>query len=231
MAQLRWVITALFLISILSLNCCEFSADTYSTPQPAKHLDLSVLNIRRPIARHASIPAASRDDQDDVLFLYDRPRLEADKTNCHWCQLAQFSTHARYPVTVTNTVDSATFPPAFRFIEHSLLRAGVARADAGFRMGCECEDDGDCEYQTCYCLQDVEVKHNKLGAPRKVNAYLSKGPKTGCLRKEILESRLVLYECHESCACSKSCSNRVVERGRKIPLEIFRTADGRGWGM
>lgn len=97
-------------------------------------------------------------------------------------------------------------------------------------MGCDCAEDGDCEYSGCYCLQDIEVKNNKLGAPKKVNAYLSKGPKAGCLRKEILESRLVLYECHESCACSKSCSNRIVEQGRKIPLEIFRTSDGRGWG-
>lgn len=180
------------------------------------------------------IPPASRgdeNDEDDVVFLFDRRSLEKEKITCHWCQLAQFTTHSRYPVTVTNKVDNATFPKNFRFIEHSLLRDGVARADAGFRMGCVCKDDGDCEYQTCHCLQDVEVKHNKLGAPKKVNAYLSKGPKAGCLRKEILESRLVLYECHESCECSKNCSNRVVEHGRKIPLEIFRTSDGRGWGM
>jgi len=194
-------------------------------------LDFSVLNTKRRISRHASIAKAqSQDDSDDVVFLFDTQSLEKEKKGCNWCELSNFSTHSDYPVTVTNDVDEATFPDGFHFIEHSILRDGVARADAGFKMGCECLDDGDCEYNGCYCLQDVEVKHNKLGAPKKVNAYLSKGHKAGCLRKEILESRLVLYECHDSCACSKNCSNRIVEQGRKVPLEIFRTDDGRGWG-
>lgn len=39
----------------------------------------------------------------------------------------------------------------------------------------------------------------------------------------------VIYECHSGCACSAECPNRVVERGRRIPLQIFRT-EGRGWG-
>jgi histone-lysine N-methyltransferase SUV39H len=50
------------------------------------------------------------------------------------------------------------------------------------------------------------------------------------LRDEILDSRDPIYECHSGCACSKDCRNRVVERGRKIPLDLFRTSDGRGWG-
>jgi hypothetical protein len=52
-----------------------------------------------------------------------------------------------------------------------------------------------------------------------------------CLRGKVLESRHPIYECHAGCACSVDCKNRVVERGRKIPLQIFRTTDGRGWGM
>lgn len=197
--------------------------------QPAHQLNLSVLNTKRNISRHPSVAKAQSQD-DEVVFLYDTKSLEKERVGCNWCELANFSTHSDYPVTVTNNVDNATFPEGFHFIEHSILRDGVVRADAGFKMGCECAQDGDCEYRGCYCIQDMEAKSNKLGAPKKANAYLSKGPKAGCLRKEILDSRLVLYECHDSCVCSKDCSNRIVEQGRKVPLEIFRTADGRGWG-
>ncbi|KFY18377.1 hypothetical protein V493_08667 [Pseudogymnoascus sp. VKM F-4281 (FW-2241)] len=202
----------------------------HGTTKPAQELDLSVFNTKRRIARHPSVAKAKTNDED-VVFLYDAKTLENEKLGCNWCELANFSTHSDYPVTVINNVDNATFPEGFHFIENSILRDGVTRADAGFKMGCVCAKEGDCEYNGCYCLQDVEVKKNKLGVPKKVNAYLSKGPKAGCLRKDILDSRLVLYECHDSCACSKECSNRIVEQGRKVPLEIFRTADGRGWGV
>ncbi|KFY11574.1 hypothetical protein V492_04383 [Pseudogymnoascus sp. VKM F-4246] len=206
----------------------------HGTVKPAEQLDLSVFNSRRSVSRHPSIAKVQpqkQKDNDEVVFLYDTQSLEKEKENCNWCELAHFTTHSDYPVTVTNVVDDATFPDGFHFIEHSILCEGVSRAEAGFKMGCECSNDGDCEYRGCYCLQDVEGGNNKMGPAKKINAYLSKGPKAGCLRKDILDSRLVLYECHDSCACSKNCSNRIVEQGRKVPLEIFRTADGRGWGV
>jgi histone-lysine N-methyltransferase SUV39H len=169
------------------------------------------------------------------VFLYsttkeDQEKLKKEKAACHWCQLARFSTHARYPVIITNQYDDATFPEDFEFVENSVLCNGIQRADKEVRAGCECENDTDCEYAGCGCLQDLDPKTDKRGNQLKISAYLSKGPKKGCLREDMLESRDPIYECHDSCKCSDKCSNRVVERGRKIPLEIFRTKD-RGWGM
>ena len=62
--------------------------------------------------------------------------------------------------------------------------------------------------------------------------YHTRGDKAGLLRSRFLDSREPIYECHEACACSSTndCANRVVERGRRIPLQIFRTVD-RGWGV
>ncbi|KAG5953538.1 Histone-lysine N-methyltransferase, H3 lysine-9 specific dim-5 [Claviceps arundinis] len=34
-----------------------------------------------------------------------------------------------------------------------------------------------------------------------------------------------IYECHQGCCCTRDCPNRVVERGRTVPLQIFRTDD------
>ncbi|KAI5209657.1 hypothetical protein AUEXF2481DRAFT_89676 [Aureobasidium subglaciale EXF-2481] len=45
-----------------------------------------------------------------------------------------------------------------------------------------------------------------------------------------LESRNVLYECNSRCRCGPNCKNRLVQRGRKIPLEVFRTSK-RGFGL
>ncbi len=40
-----------------------------------------------------------------------------------------------------------------------------------------------------------------------------------------------IYECNSKCSCPPDCVNKVVQHGRKIPLCIFRTENGRGWGV
>ncbi|XP_015667433.1 histone-lysine N-methyltransferase EHMT1-like [Protobothrops mucrosquamatus] len=39
-----------------------------------------------------------------------------------------------------------------------------------------------------------------------------------------------IYECSMLCACSRSCPNRVVQRGLRTQLQLYRTA-GKGWGV
>lgn len=67
---------------------------------------------------------------------------------------------------------------------------------------------------------------------KKLFAYHSHGAKAGLLRGSYLNSRAPIYECHDECDCIKIiCPNRVVEKGRTVPLQIFRTRDQRGWGV
>ena len=40
-----------------------------------------------------------------------------------------------------------------------------------------------------------------------------------------------MYECNKRCSCDESCTNRVVQKGRKHKLAIFRTDNGCGWGV
>lgn len=246
--------------------------------------------------------------QDHILQILDRsfnplthrllqvPPLE--RQNCHWCQLRSFSTHKTLPVTIVNTEDNATIPANFRFISRPVLGPGVTPAEDEFRFGCDCEDDDNCMYARCECLDEVvgsdEEDANDSAAPettddkdvaeirewaenarrkpdwarsrresrdgsrdtpasssaaptaaaaapkaaipnsqrKKRFAYHSQGAKAGLLRGSELHSRLPIYECHDGCKCSKAgCPNRVVERGRQVPLQIFRTPGGeRGWG-
>lgn len=138
-----------------------------------------------------------------------------------------------------------------------VLRPGVQPAEDSFRSGCSCESDAACQYTGCLCLADLDdqdsgsdeeddafriasqlngdafeaggVVKKKDRTKRKAYAYHSHGAKAGLLRSKMLNSKEPLYECHAGCSCSMSCPNRVVERGRTVPLQIFRTLD-RGWG-
>ena len=94
-------------------------------------------------------------------------------------------------------------------------------------------------YSTCQCLDETTPDSDEEGGDDNVRgyalrkkrfAYHSRGPKAELLRSRILDSRDPIYECHDGCSCSLNCPNRVVERGRTVPLQIFRTED-RGWGV
>ncbi|CAJ2512658.1 Uu.00g007770.m01.CDS01 [Anthostomella pinea] len=165
--------------------------------------------------------------------------FETGKRHCHWCQIRSFQTHEQYPITIVNDRDDEVLSPKFSFVETSIRARDVEPTRKEFLSGCECVDGEDCQYNTCNCLQDVEDdSSDEEGADgtygetyrKKAYAYHSHGVKAGRMRSEILSTRNPIYECHESCACGPDCPNRVVERGRKIPLQIFRTPN-RGWGV
>lgn len=40
-----------------------------------------------------------------------------------------------------------------------------------------------------------------------------------------------IYECNSLCQCGIDCKNGVVQRGIQYDLCIFKTANGRGWGV
>lgn len=92
-------------------------------------------------------------------------------------------------------------------------------------------------YSNCLCLEEMapdsgesDDDNSEERPRRKRFAYHSHGTKAGMLRSRILHSREPIYECHTGCKCSLKCPNRVVERGRRVPLQIFRTKE-RGWGV
>jgi len=127
--------------------------------------------------------------------------------------------------------------PKFRFIERSIVHDDVPVPEASFRVGCNCDDDKQCMYGGCQCVgemvhdedDDEDIKQTS-GRRRRRLAYHTRAAKAELLRSEFLVNRDPIYECHEGCSCSMDCPNRVVQRGRTVPLQIFRTLD-RGWGV
>lgn len=53
----------------------------------------------------------------------------------------------------------------------------------------------------------------------------------GSSQPRLVAALPVVHECGPSCSCPPSCPNRVTQQGLRYRLELFRTADGRGWGV
>lgn len=56
------------------------------------------------------------------------------------------------------------------------------------------------------------------------------GSRPQTLVHKYLNSRNPIYECNPKCNCGPVCKSRLVQKGRKVPLTIFKTPD-RGWGV
>ncbi|WBW75064.1 histone lysine H3-K9 methyltransferase Clr4 [Schizosaccharomyces osmophilus] len=121
-------------------------------------------------------------------------------------------------ITLVNEVDDEPCPSLdFQFITEYRLTEGVTPPDPNFQSGCNCPADG-CDLNDssrCECLDDLEEpKHFAYDAQGRVRR----------------DAPAVIYECNSFCSCPSCCPNRVAQRGRTLPLEIFKTK-GKGWGV
>ncbi|XP_040889004.1 histone-lysine N-methyltransferase SETMAR [Toxotes jaculatrix] len=82
--------------------------------------------------------------------------------------------------------------------------------------GCSCLSLSCCT-ESCSCLQT----HGR--------AYDSTGTLLNLTRADSGYCSPV-FECHALCTCSDTCSNRVVQRGLRLRLEVYCTGN-RGWGV
>ncbi|CAD0097771.1 unnamed protein product, partial [Aureobasidium mustum] len=167
---------------------------------------------------------------------------------------------ARIPgprVTFVNEVNKETPSLSFTYIQDYVLGDGVSRDDAdAVKMGCKkCRPDmggnRGCEYTgKCDCLEfaapdesrckdDEQMEHfaawrrgeaDSDGLPKRFPYRIDHINNLFVLDPFYLESRNPIYECNELCRCGPNCKNRLVQKGRKVPLEIFKTR-GRGFGL
>ena len=131
-------------------------------------------------------------------------------------------------VSVVNEIDDTSPPLDFQFVVENVLRNGVEQASDDFMIGCGCRKDNGrnmgCEYLHCSCLDDLVNSEGKKQFP-----YSQAKASTACLRDAFIKGRNHIYECNKKCNCGNNCKNRVVQHGRTVGLEIFKTTD-RGWG-
>jgi histone-lysine N-methyltransferase SUV39H len=106
----------------------------------------------------------------------------------------------------------------------------------GAIRGCSCGDGDDgvevCNPATCACqkrLEEVDTWYSE-SEEGKASRGLFQYTHDGRLRMAHVYLHLCIFECTKACGCSDDCPNRVVQKGRTVPLEVFKTKSC-GWGL
>lgn len=119
-------------------------------------------------------------------------------------------------IEIENNVDFECIPKEFTYITDYKFSPEI-RIDAEAIIGCECAP-GECNAKSCKkngCCPELAGGHEfRYTWDRKVNNL----------------QRRPIYECNSKCKCGPDCQSRIVQKGRRIPLKIFRTK-GKGWGV
>ncbi|KAM8830377.1 histone-lysine N-methyltransferase SUV39H1-like isoform 1-T1 [Synchiropus picturatus] len=169
------------------------------------HQDLDhILQLKK---RRRSIPKKLSKDISSILVQKARLRVSLQQWEAHL-------NHSRnHPgnIFVINEVDYEGPPKDFTYINNYKVSNGIVLN--GISVGCECTN----------CLKEP-VNGCCPGASQHRMAYNDKGqvrPRPG----------QPIYECNSECRCDASCPNRVVQNGIQFDLCIFKTDNGRGWGV
>lgn len=115
-------------------------------------------------------------------------------------------------INIENTVDQAPIPTNFTYICKSNMVNCNVEIDIAATPGCNCSNSCFRSSECCPHRMNTDVAYNQRGHIKIPPGY-------------------PIYECNASCFCGSSCFNRVVQRGRQVPLCVFRTSNGRGWGV
>ncbi|OXB58553.1 hypothetical protein ASZ78_007092 [Callipepla squamata] len=112
-------------------------------------------------------------------------------------------------ILVENTVDLEGPPIDFYYINEYKPAPGINVIN-GITTGCECSD---CPAEKC--------------CPKEAGFILAYNKQ----KKLKIQPGLPIYECNSFCRCGPDCPNRIVQKGTQYSLCIFRTNNGRGWGV
>ncbi|KAG7519597.1 histone-lysine N-methyltransferase SUV39H1 [Solea senegalensis] len=114
-------------------------------------------------------------------------------------------------IFVTNEVDLEGPPKNFTYINNYKVGQGIVLNEVA--VGCECKN----------CVEEP-VNGCCPGASLHRMAYNDKG-------QVRIRPGQPIYECNSRCSCGPDCLNRVVQKGIQFDLCIFKTENGRGWGV
>lgn len=115
-------------------------------------------------------------------------------------------------IRVINEIDEQGIPPHFTYINESFFGPGVPLPDPSFLYGCDCTD-GCGKNANCICFEN---NNHSFPYDESLRLNMDHGG---------------IYECNVMCKCGPNCKNRVVQKGRKVLLDLVRFSDGRGWGV
>lgn len=161
----------------------------------------------------------------DPFVLVNRARPPSTSTGQPYLYLPDISEGREVmPVPCINEVDN-TLAPNVTYTKDRVLGPGVSiNTSLDFLIGCDCTD-GCRDRSKCACHQlTIEATSLCSGGPVDVSA--------GYTHKRLPTSLSTgVYECNPLCRCDpRMCSNRLVQHGLQLRLELFMTQH-KGWGI
>ncbi|KAI1295671.1 Histone-lysine N-methyltransferase eggless [Halotydeus destructor] len=132
-----------------------------------------------------------------------------------------------FAIPCTNSVNQDKLETSFVY-RASRVPGGNVDLNQDFRSCCDCED-GCSNPLKCQCLQLTRTDFLELD-----NVVLPSNPSAEMYgyddRRRTFLHVTGIYECNDSCTCSRTCNNRLVQNGITCHLEVFMT-ENRGWGV
>ncbi|XP_061885660.1 histone-lysine N-methyltransferase SETDB1-B isoform X1 [Entelurus aequoreus] len=128
------------------------------------------------------------------------------------------------PLSCVNEIDS-TPPPNVAYSKERIPEDGVfINTSPDFLVGCNCTD-GCLDKSKCSCHQ-LTLQATGCTPGAQIN------PNAGYLHKRLEECLPTgIYECNKRCkCCSQMCTNRLVQHGLQVRLQLFKTQN-KGWGI
>ncbi|XP_071385225.1 histone-lysine N-methyltransferase SUV39H1-like [Centroberyx affinis] len=168
------------------------------------HLDL-VVELRR--HKRRGIPKRLDKEVSSLLVQKAKHRQTLQRWEAH------LNNTRNHPgrIFVLNEVDLEGPPKGFTYINTYKVGQGIILDEMA--VGCECKN----------CL-DKPVNGCCPGASLHRMAYNDRG-------QVRVRAGQPIYECNSRCSCGPDCPNRVVQKGIQFDLCIFKTENGRGWGV
>lgn len=167
------------------------------------------------------VPKATKPFRHDLLVHPREQAMEITKS--------KVSSLTGPPLTIVNDIDDRALNGKFQFIDQYVIREGVKPQPAHLHAYVNCSmscPGGACSPHTCGCMRNdkMEVAH---GAP--VPTYHQRADGLVVLTEAFLKlfktehAKSEIVECNINCHCGETCFNRVVQKGRILPLEIYIT--------
>lgn len=185
----------------------EVTLKSFSVEINAMHMNIRKF-FKQKYVKNGRLEQAVKRDILQLLILDSRKKQL--KSLEDWENEMNHVTKGKPLVRVENNVDLEGAPQVFCYVEGYLPGNGVIIPDDP-PIGCDCKT---CNTKTNCCFtQDSGL------CPYTSTCKIRVPPGTP------------IYECNKRCSCNMDCINRVVQRGTEMKLCIFRTSNGRGWGV
>ncbi|XP_078112053.1 histone-lysine N-methyltransferase SUV39H1-like isoform X3 [Sander vitreus] len=166
-------------------------------------------DLEQELRRHKRRCTPKRLDKEVASYLVQKAKLRQSLQRWE-AHLNQTRNHPGR-IFVLNEVDFEGPPKHFTYINNYKVGQGIVLDEMA--VGCECKN----------CLEEP-ISGCCPGASLHRMAYNDRG-------QVRIRPGQPIYECNSRCSCSLDCPNRVVQKGIQFDLCIFKTENGRGWGV